>query len=162
MFGTSMDRDPRPVRITQMRKYRMRALICAASLLGLLTAVAWTSTPAGAQDEEKPTIKRIMGKLHKGSKAALNVVKAELKGDSPNWSKVETEAKVIEKFGAFLPKAEAPKGEQASYERLAKAYAKNAKALEQAAGDMDLAKAKDATKSLSTSCQACHKAHRPS
>ena len=45
----------------------MRALICAASLLGLLTVVAWTSSPAGAQDDEKPTIKEIMAKLHKGA-----------------------------------------------------------------------------------------------
>lgn len=139
----------------------MRALICAASLLGLLTAVAWTSTPAGAQDEEKPTIKQIMAKLHKGSKGALNVVKAELKGDSPEWGKVETEAKVIEKFGAFLPKAETPRGEQASYERLARGYAKNAKSLEEAAGDKDLVKARAATKKLGASCKDCHAAHKP-
>src|SRR5262245_59154736 len=71
MSGTSKDRDLRPVRITYMRKHRMRALICAASLLGLLTVVAWTSRPAGAQDDEKMTIKQIMGKIHKGSKAPI-------------------------------------------------------------------------------------------
>jgi cytochrome c556 len=140
----------------------MRALICAASLLGILSVVAWTSSPAGAQDEEKPTIKQIMAKLHKPSKGVLHVVKAELKSDSPDWSKVETEAKIIEKLGAFLPKAEAPKGDQASYEKLAKAYAKNAKALEEAAGDKDLDKARDATKKLGASCKSCHTAHRPS
>ena len=139
----------------------MRALICAASLLGLLTAFAWTSSPAGAQDDEKPTIKQIMGKLHKGSKGALNIVKAELKGDSPNWTKVETEAKVIEKYGAFLPKAEAPKGDQASYERLAKAYSTSAKTLESAAGDKDLEKARGASNKLGASCKSCHTAHRP-
>lgn len=139
----------------------MRALICAASLLGLLSIFAWTAAPAGAQDEEKPTIKQIMAKLHKGSKAPLNSVKAELKGDSPNWKKVETEAKIIEKFGAFLPKTEAPRGDQASYEKLAKAYAKNAKALQEAAEKEELAPARDATKKLGGSCQACHKAHRP-
>lgn len=139
----------------------MRALICAASLLGLLCVFAWSAGPAGAQDDEKPTIKDIMGKLHKGSKGALNVVKAELKGESPDWAKVETEAKVIDKLGAFLAKAEAPRGEQAAYEKLAKAYHKNAKDLEEAAGDKDLDKARAATKKLGASCKSCHSAHKP-
>lgn len=140
----------------------MRALICAASLLGLLGLFVWSASPAGAQDDEKPTIKQIMAKLHKGAKAPLKSVQAELKTDSPDWTKVETDAKIIEKLGSLLPKAEAPKGDQASYEKLAKAYATNAKVLEEAAGEKDLAKAKDATKKLGSSCQACHKAHRPS
>jgi cytochrome c556 len=139
----------------------MRALICAASLLGLLTVVALSSRPAGAQDDDKPTIKQIMAKLHHKSKGALTIVKGELKGDSPDWPKVGTEAKIIEKFGAFLPKSEAPKGDQESFEKLAKAYEKNAKVLKEAADKEDLASAKDATKKLSGSCAACHKAHRP-
>jgi cytochrome c556 len=139
----------------------MRALICAASVLGLLTVVALSSSPAGAQDDEKPTIKQIMAKLHKGAKAPLKTVAAELKSDSPDWKKVGTDAKIIEKFGAFLPKAEAPKGDQASYEELAKAYEKNAKILKEAADKEDLASAKDASKKLGGSCKACHSAHRP-
>jgi cytochrome c556 len=146
-----------------MRNYRMRSLICAASLLGLLAAVVWTSSPAGAQsDDETPTIKQIMAKLHKGSKAPLSTVKNELKGDSPDWSKVETDAKIIEKLGAFLPKAEPPKGEKASYEKLAKAYATNAKNLKEAAEKQDLDKARAASKSLGGSCKACHAAHKGS
>jgi Cytochrome C' len=138
----------------------MRALICAASVLGLLTVVVWSSSPAGAQDEETPTIKKIMQKLHKGTKAPLSVVKGALKSDSPDWTKVGIEAKIIEKFGAFLPKGEAPRGDQASYEKLAKAYEKNAKALMEAAENKDLDKARDALKKLGSSCQACHKAHK--
>ena len=102
-----------------------------------------------------------MAKLHKGSKAPLNAVKAELKTDSPDWAKVKTEATIIEKFGAFLPKVEPPRGEKESYHKLAKAYEKNAKALKEAADQEDLAKAKAATKGLSGSCQSCHKAHKP-
>lgn len=139
----------------------MRALICAASLLGLLTVFAWTSTPAGAQDDEKPTIKQIMARLHKGAKAPLKAVQAELKGGSPDWAKVETDAKVIEKFGAFLAKTEAPRGDQADYVKLAKAYHQNAEDLEEAAGDKNLEKARAATKKLGASCKSCHTAHRP-
>jgi cytochrome c556 len=141
----------------------MRLLICAASLLGLLTVIAWTSSPAGAQsDDEMPTLKEIMAKLHKGSKAPLNTVKNALKNESPDWAKIETDAKVIEKLGAFLPKTEPPRGDKASYEKLAKAYASNAKKLEEAAEKQDLEKARAASKSLGGSCQTCHKAHRKS
>lgn len=139
----------------------MRALICAASLLGLLSIFAWTAGTAGAQDDEKPTIKQIMAKLHKGSKAPLKTVQTELKNDSPDWTKVEAEAVIIDKFGTFLAKAEAPRGDQADYEKLAKAYGKNAKALKTAAADKDLDKARDASKKLGASCKSCHTAHKP-
>ena len=139
----------------------MRALICAASLLGLLTVVALTSRPAGAQDDEKLTIKQIMAKLHKGAKAPLSAAKAQLKGESPDWEKLEAEAKIIEKLGTFLAKTEAPRGDQADYEKLAKAYEKNAKDLLEAAKEKDLDKAKAATKKLGASCKACHTAHKP-
>jgi hypothetical protein len=140
----------------------MRSLICAATLLGFLTVIGWTSRPAGAQsDDETPTIKQIMAKLHKGSKAPLTAVKNALKSEAPNWSTIETEAKVIEKFGAFLPKADPPRGDKESYVKLAKDYEKNAKALKEAAAKEDLDKARDASKKLNGSCMACHKAHRP-
>src|SRR5262249_410412 len=78
------------------------------------------------------------------------------------WSKVETDANLIEKYGAFLPKAEPPRGDQASYQKLARAYEKNAKALKAGAADHDHAKAKDAPKKLGGSCKACHDAHKES
>jgi Cytochrome C' len=140
----------------------MRSLICAATLLGFLALVGWTSRPAGAQsDDEVPTIKEIMKKLHKGAQAPLKSVQTALKTSSPDWSKVGEDAKVIEKYGAYLPKNEPPRGEKESFEKLAKAYEKNAKALKEAAEKEDLDKAKDATKKLGSSCAACHKAHRP-
>jgi cytochrome c556 len=160
MIGLSMDRDPRLVPINPMRKYRMRALICGATLLGFVAVAAWTSRPVGAQDEEKPTIKQIMAKLHHRSKGALTTVKAELKSDSPDWSKVEADAKIIEKFGSFLPKAQAPRGDQANYEKLAKGYEKNAKALMEAAEKHELGEAKEATKKLGGTCKSCHEAHK--
>jgi cytochrome c556 len=161
MVGLSMDRDPRLVRINQMREHRMRALICGATLLGFLAVAGWASGYAGSQDDEKPTIKQIMAKLHKGTKAPLKAVQAQLKGGSPDWSKVETEAKVIEKFGTLLARSEAPRGEQASFEKLARSYEKNAKALKEAADNQELAKAKEATKKLGGSCKSCHDAHKP-
>lgn len=140
----------------------MRALICAASVLGMLGLLIWSGSPAGAQsDDDKPTIKQIMGKLHgKGAKAPLKAVTTELKGNSPNWTKVEVDAKVIEKFGSLLPKLEPTRGSKESYEKLAKAYASNARSLLEASEKQDLPAAREATKKLGGSCGACHKAHK--
>ncbi len=114
----------------------MRSLMCVASVLVLLAVAGWVSHPAGAaSDDETPSIKKIMQTLHKGAKAPLNTVKASLKGDSPDWETVQKDAEVIAKYGAFLPKNEPPKGEKAAYEKLAKAYEKNAKALEDGRGE---------------------------
>ena len=82
------------------------------------------AAPAGASsDEETPTIKKVMQTLHKGKTSPLNTVKTALKGDSPDWTKVQKEAKVFATYGAALPKNDPPRGDKASYEKLAKAYA---------------------------------------
>src|SRR5271170_5925457 len=102
----------------------MRALLCAASVLVMLLIAGLVSGPAGAQDDEKvPSVKKIMDVLHKGGKAHLSKAKAALKGDSPDWAEVLKDAKAIHKYGAYLPKNDPPRGEKASWEKVAKAYA---------------------------------------
>ena len=115
----------------------------------------------GVQSDEKaPSIKKIMGVLHKGAKGHLNKVKAALKGESPDWAEVLKDAKAIAKNGAYLEKNDPPKGSKADWEKLAKAYASSGKSLEVAAEKEDLTKARAATKKLSTSCKACHDSHK--
>ena len=139
----------------------MRALLCATSVLVLLLVAGLVSGPAGAQDDEKvPSVKKIMGVLHKGAKAHLSKVKTALKGDSPDWAEVLKDAKAIAKNGAYLAKNDPPRGEKESWERLAKTYASTAKTLEKAAEKEDLTKARAATKKLSASCKACHDEHK--
>ena len=102
----------------------MRPLLCAAGVLAVLLMAGLVSGPAGASsDDETPTIKKVMKKLHKGKTAPLNTVKAALKGDSPDWAEVQKEAKIFATLGAALPKNDPPRGEKESYEKLAKAYA---------------------------------------
>lgn len=140
----------------------MRALICAASLLTVVVIVSSSSTPASARDEEKaPTIKQIMSKVHKGRKSLFATTKAQLKTNAPDWEKVEAAAVLIDRYGSSMPKNKAPRGNQASFEKLARAYAKNAKALKEAAEEKDLAETRAVMKKFGGSCQACHKAHRP-
>ncbi len=139
----------------------MRSLMCVASVLVLLAVAGLVSHPVGAaSDDETPSIKKIMATLHKGTKAPVNNVKALLKSETPEWSKVEKDAEIIVKFAAFLPKNDPPKGEKESYEKLAKAYEKSAKALKTAAEKEELKAARAASKKLSESCKACHAVHK--
>jgi cytochrome c556 len=141
----------------------MRVLICAVSVAALLTLAGWVSRSAdgASDDEEKASIKKIMQTLHKGAKAPITTVKAALKSDAPDWAQVQKDAKFLAKYGALLPKNDPPRGDKAAFEKHAKAYAANAKALEKAAEKEDLKDARGASQKLGGSCMACHKDHRP-
>jgi hypothetical protein len=137
----------------------MKGLVCGVSLLALLGLVVLTAGPVGAADET-PTIKEIMGKLHKGANAPLAQLKTQLKSDSPDWDKVQKSTKDFVILGASLAKNDPPKGEASAYKSLATAYFNNAKAIDDAAQAKDKAAADAAFKKLSASCKACHTAHK--
>lgn len=128
--------------------------------LGAALAVVALLAAASPMDDETPTIKEIMTKLHKGANAPIKSIGTGLKADTPDWPAIEEKAKLFAVLGSALVKATPPKGDVASWEKLAGAYATNAKALEKAAEDKDKAAATAAHQKLATSCMACHKAHR--
>ena len=117
----------------------MRPLFCAGGVLAVLLMAGLVAATAGpSSGDETPTIKKVMQTLHKGKTSPLNTVKTALKGDSPDWSKVQKEAKIFATFGAALPKNDPPRGDKASYEKLAKAYASASEDLESSAKKEDL------------------------
>ena len=135
----------------------MKRLACVASVLALLAA----SGLASSDDEKTPTIKEVMRKLHKGANSPLAKLKKALAADSPDWKSIQDTTKDFEKLGAALAKNDPPKGDKEDFKELAESYSKNAKALNDAAKEEDKAEAQAAFKKVSTSCTACHKAHRP-
>jgi cytochrome c556 len=140
----------------------MKSLICGASMLSLVLIAGLASSPGGAADEAKaPTIEKIMETLHKGKKSPLNTLKSALKSESPDWDKIQKETKLFATLGADLPKNDPPKGDAASFKTLAKAYARNTKALDEAAKSTDIETTRNAFKKLTSSCTACHEAHKP-
>jgi cytochrome c556 len=139
----------------------MKRLTCLASATILLTASALATGRAGAVDAEAPTIKDVMGKLHNGPNAPLAKLKKSLKAEPPDWKDIQENTKSFATLGAILPESDPPKGDKANYKMLASAYSDNAKALDGAAKKEDLSGAQAAFGKLSTSCAACHKAHRP-
>jgi cytochrome c556 len=115
---------------------------------------------AGAAADDTPSIKQIMGKLHKGATAPLAKLKTALKSDSPDWKAVQDLSKDFVILGASLSKNDPPRGEKADFEKLANAYYENAKDLDTAAKAEDKAKAPAALNKIGASCKVCHTAHK--
>src|SRR5260370_2025306 len=130
----------------------MKRSTCLASLLAVLIVAA-------RADEPKPSIKEIMGKLHKGANAPLAKLKTALKADTPDWKEVQDLSKDFVILGAGLAKNEPPRGDKSAFERLAVAYFQNAKALDDAAKSEDRQKAQAALNRIGASCKTCHSAH---
>ena len=140
----------------------MKKLVCVASVLTLMAVLGLTTSPVGADDEKTPTIKQVMQKLHKGANSPLAKLKTALKADSPEWKSIQDTTKDFVSLGAALAKNDPPKGEKEDFKKLADSYYENAKAMDDAAKKEDKDGASKAFSKVSTSCMACHKAHRPS
>jgi cytochrome c556 len=139
-----------------MNRKTLTTLILAA----LIPAIAATAG-ALAQDKEKPrTIKDVMGKLHKGTKAQSAVLKEQLKADPIDWESIQKTTKDFVILGADLEKNDPPKGDKASWKMLAGKYFATAKELDDAATAKDKSKVEAAQKSMGASCKSCHDAHK--
>jgi cytochrome c556 len=138
----------------------MKRLACVVSVLALLAVLALVTSPAAAQKD--PSIKEIMTKAHKGNNSIIASVGGELRGDDPDWPDVQKQTKELVTLGMALGKNDPPKGDKDSWQRLTQQYVANAKALDAAAQRQDKTAAQAVHKKLTSSCAACHKAHRPS
>lgn len=132
----------------------MKRWLGVASLLTMLAVL-----PAAAQDDNVPEIKEVMRKLHKGAESLRAHVGKALKSGSPNWGEIQTDTKVYATLAEALGKNQPPKGDAASWKKLTTEYAKNAKALDDAAKQKDRESAQAAYNKLAN-CTGCHKAHK--
>ena len=134
----------------------MKRLVCGA---GVVLAIFTAALLAAAQDEKTPTIKDVM-KLHKGANAPLGKLGKALKSDSPDWKDIQKTTKDFVVLGASLEKNDPPKGDKASWKKLADGYLANAKALDEAAKAEDKSAALEAHGKITASCKSCHVAHK--
>lgn len=137
----------------------MKRCVLVTSILALLAVVSLTLSPNGA-DAKDPSIKEVMGKLHKGANAPLGVLKRELQSDDPPWPEIQKVSREFLILGAALGKNPPPKGDKDSWAKLARQYYDNAKALDDAAQKKDKPAALAAQGRIAGSCNACHNAHR--
>ena len=134
---------------------RFAAALIGGSLVAFLLA---GSVPASA-DDKSPTNEEIMKKLH-GKNGSHKLIKKALDGGSPDWATITKHAKIYADLSALLEKNKPEKGDAASWKKLSTAYAKEAKALSDAAAKKDANKAKEVFGKLTESCDTCHENHR--
>jgi cytochrome c556 len=135
----------------------MKRLWGSAAFLAVLVCIGTSS----AEADKEPTLKEIMKKCNGGPKGLCALIGAGLKGDKPSWDDLQKEAKDLVECSSFLPKTKAPKGDQESYEKLAKGYVDIAKDLQSAVDKKEQKDAVTAQKKLAGTCKACHESHRP-
>ena len=132
----------------------------AAALIGgcLVAFVLAGSAPVSA-DDKSPTTEEIMKKLH-GKNGSHKLINKALDGD-PDWATITKHAKIYADLAALLDKNKPEKGDEASWKKLSQAYAKDAKALSDAAAKKDANQVKEVFGRLKESCETCHENHRP-
>ena len=114
-----------------------------------------------AADEKVPTIEDIMQAVNKKKGGLHTDVGDALKMGAVDWDSVKTKTKQYAAMADFLGKNDPPQGEKGSWDKLTKAYAAEAKTLNEAAGRKDKAAAMSAHGKLTRSCMGCHQVHRP-
>ena len=163
MFGTSMDRDPRPVRITQMRKHRMRALICAASLLGILIRRRLDLQPRGCPGRGEAHDQADHGQAPQGGQGTVECREGRVEdrlarlGQARGRGEGHREARLVPAQGRGRPRA--TRRPTRSWPRPTR---RTPRPSMRPPGRRISPRPRTPAKKLGTSCQACHKAHRPS
>lgn len=133
----------------------MKKFLSVLSVFAIVGAVVISYSHA--QGDKTPTVKEIMGKVAKG---ALPKVGKALKAEKPDWKSVKKGTETIAKYTKFLADNDPPRGEKDDWKEKADAFYDAGKALDDAAKDEDLDKARDSLKKMGASCKACHDAHK--
>lgn len=127
-------------------------------ILGLMACAV--PVAAVALDDETPSVKKIMNKLHKGSTSQTSVLKKQAQANPLDWEAIGKTTKDFVILGAAMAKNDPPRGDKEEWKKLAVKYFDNAKALDDAAEAKDIDKLKAAQKSMGASCKTCHDAHK--
>jgi cytochrome c556 len=134
--------------------YRLFALAGA-----LAAAVAFTCAAQEKKDDKKtPTIEEIMEDAH-GKDGLRAKVAAAAKGKK--WDDAKKPVEQWVKLAGSLGKNDPPKGEKDSWKKLTGNYEKTVKELAAAVKGEKEDGVKSALASITKSCGACHKAHKP-
>lgn len=136
----------------------IRAAVFAALGVGLTVLSVGAGATAAQKDDKTPTISDIMVKGHKGTNAYLAKIGAAAKGGK--WDDAKEAAKGLNYFGETLVKLTPSKGDKASWEKFAKMYGEQTKAVYDAVEKKDAAATQSGVKAIQGSCSGCHKAHK--
>jgi cytochrome c556 len=138
---------------------RTKCVLAWAAAAGLLLTGLGINR-LGAADDKVPSIEEIMKKVNKRKAGLHDNIGEALKMGTVDWESVQEKSKQYAALADFLGKNDPPKGSKASWEKLTKTYATDAKALYAAAEKKDKAAVSAAHRKLQGECMGCHRAHR--
>jgi len=130
------------------RKFGMVFAAMVAIVVGLGTLVA---------QDKNPTTKEIMKKV--AGKEGL-CAKCNMAAKGGQWENAQKLGTQLKECGAALAKAPCPKGDAKSWEKLTKQYAEQTVAISKAADAKDAKSFEASIKTFTSSCKACHDAHK--
>src|SRR2546426_7785795 len=102
-----------------------------------------------------PTIRDAMKKLNRGPTALTPSIAQDLRDDDPDWEAIQEQTAEYVKLTAVLPGQKPPRGDEASWQALARAYDADARALDAAARRKNRAGASAALQRINRSCTGC-------
>jgi hypothetical protein len=123
----------------------------------LLAVRAWTFAAEGPRT---PSIRAVMHKQYRVTRAPFVIIKKELDSAMPDWDKVAEAAREFVALAAYLDKNEPKWGEKESWQQFTALHMKEAKEMERAADERDRAALSAVHHRIGTACDACHDAHR--
>ncbi len=135
----------------------MRRFVGIGSALVLVSILG--AGLAGAADKAM-SIKQIMKRLNGGPKSLNGMLRQELRADDPAWDDIQDQTKEFAELAEALCKTTPKRGAAESWAKFTETYAKNAKALNEAAQSKDRRAARAAQAKLGGSCMSCHRVHK--
>jgi cytochrome c556 len=137
----------------------MKGLVMRVGLV-VLGPLALLVVTRGAEPERTPSIRAVMHKQYRVTRAPFLAIKKELGADTPDWETIGVAAREFTALAAVLPKNEPKWGEKESWTRFTTLHMDDAKELERAAGARDREALQAVHRRLETACKGCHDAHR--
>jgi cytochrome c556 len=131
----------------------------AVAVAALLT-VGGPALLALAEGERALSIRAVMHKQYRVSRAPFVRIEKELQSGSPDWEKVRQATRDFMSLAAMLEGKEPNWGEMESWKALIGRHLGDARAMDDAAGARDAEALRAAHRRVSESCKACHGAHR--
>jgi len=106
------------------------------------------------------SVRAIMTRLTKGPQSLGSTIGNELKGDAPAWDALQEQTKEYLDLAKAMSAQGPPRGSKESWTTLTTAFAETAQNLDQSVRAKNKEAAITSHELLSSSCMACHQAHR--
>jgi hypothetical protein len=130
------------------------------SVLGAFGPLAVVGLGLAAEAERELSIRAVMHKQYRVTRAPFVMIKKELDAPAPDWDRIGEAAHEFTALAAALDKNEPKWGDKESWLRFTAVHHGDAREMERAADAHDGAALRAVHRRVETACKGCHDAHR--